>query len=451
MSTLESVYRELAKILSERKNDEVLEIEILPPGLGPLLHDGSSIGITKKALVQAFVIARRIFLEKLVCMDENIIAAARGKYDNHDDLVSVAEQGDDGYSIPTEIILLFDCEHLTACNWRKRRLHALIQPSNVFSDESTRTCSSNDPDDDNRPLMLLERERSLMTTYLCSPLHRHTKSPTLWQHRLWVMTQIVKSRSRHPRRDSASDQQPQQQKMDAAVIIPVEDVQSLLLAELAVVLRAGEQHPKNYYAFSYMRQLHSAASRLFAFGDAAALVRQGNTDSGELCLSSQLAQCMVDPTLTWCLAHPRDISGWTFLFFLLDTGIVPTDCYEKDQGREPLISKGKNVIDKVIHFAVNIAAWEGESLWTFVSLMVRRFGPTILPSFFSGHCDDDDGDGEMNGLNDSLLSNNCAVEKVQTSGGRLVNDTILLPDLHWKKLMKKARVLRAGGVHSAHA
>ncbi|KAL1965115.1 hypothetical protein VTN77DRAFT_6028 [Rasamsonia byssochlamydoides] len=421
MSTPEELYEELAEILSKRKDDEVLEIEILLPGLDPLLHDGSCIGITKKALVQAFIVARRIFLEKLVRMnEEDILRTIRYHNSDDDDVVPATEQGDD-YSIATEIILLFDCEHLTACNWRKRRLNALIKRSAVFS-ESTRGFSS-DPDDDHRLLKLLERERSLMTTYLCSPLHRHTKSPTMWQHRLWVMTQLLKFKFR---RDE------QQIGRAAAGVSSEEDVQSLVLAELAVVLRAGEQHPKNYYAFSYMRQLHSAASR-FVTGVTEAAVREGE-NSIELSLFSRLAESMVDRTLTWCLAHPRDISGWTFLFYLLDA-IGPVD----DNERDLLLQRKKTVVDKVIHFAVKIAAWEGESLWTFADLMVRRFGPAILPSFFSS-CRLDD---EMN-TNSSLIDSN---GETKAGGGRRVNDTIVLPDLRWKKLMEKARGLRAAGVH----
>lgn len=427
MSTPEDLFQGLAELLSKREDDEVLEIEILSPGLGPLLQDGRFIGITKKALVQAYIAARRIFFEKLVHMDDHgFLAAARG-YHNSDDGDIVPD-----FSIVTEIILLFDCEHLTACNWRKRWLNALIQ-RNAVNSESTKSFSSDtDVDDDHRLLKLLERERSLMTTYLCSPLHRHTKSPSLWQHRLWVMTQLMKFKFRQPCRDSTVDEK----RIDGASI-PAEDVQSLILAELAVVLRAGEQHPKNYYAFSYMRQLHSAASRFLAGVVCEATVGK-DEDFAKSSLSSQLAECMIDQTLTWCLAHLQDISGWTFLFYLLDT-VAPAD--ERDQDLR--LQRQKTVVDKVIHFAVNIAAWEGESLWTFVDLMVRRFGPAVLPSSFSCRWDD-----EISASSSSFID-------IKSGGGggagRLVNDTILLPDPRWKKLVEKARGLRAARVHVGSA
>lgn len=427
MSTPGDLFQGLAELLSKRRDDEVLEIEILSPGLGPLLQDDRFIGITKKALVQAYIAARRIFFEKLVRMDDHdFLSATRGYHHNDNDDVPT-EQGDD-FSIMTEIILLFDCEHLTACNWRKRWLNVLIQRNAVRSESTKSFSSDTDVDDDHRPLLkLLGRERSLMTTYLCSPLHRHTKSPTLWQHRLWVMTQLMRFKFRQPRRDPTVDE-----KRTDEANIPAEDVQSLILAELAVVLRAGEQHPKNYYAFSYMRQLHSAASRFLAGVVCEATVRK-DEDSAKSSLSSQLAECMIDQTLSWCLAHLQDISGWTFLFYLLET-VVPAD--EKDQDLR--LQRQKTVVDKIIHFAVNIAAWEGESLWTFVDLMVRRFGLAVLPSSFSCRWDD-----QMGASSGSFID----TKSGGGGAGRLVNDTILLPDPRWKKFVEKARELRAARVH----
>jgi hypothetical protein len=45
----------------------------------------------------------------------------------------------------------------------------------------------------------------------------------------------------------------------------------------------------------------------------------------------------------------------------------------------------KVAMERTLHFAVEIAAWDGESLWTFVDLMVTRFGTTILPGNFDSH------------------------------------------------------------------
>lgn len=312
MSTTENAYQELARIFRSR-DSRILEVEILPPQLGPLLQDGCSIGITKKYLVQAFVTARCIFFKHLGSMPD-LDAPERKCLD-----AITQEEA----SIASEIILLFDCEHTTACNWRKRRLDALIKGQDLHS-----------TDEDGRESLIhaLETERSLMTTYLCSPLHRHTKSPTLWQHRQWILNQMAALQLPGPT---------VQLSQTAAA-----KFQEMFQAEFAVVLRAGELHPKNYYAFSFMRRLHVALADTLNESEQ-------RTDS-----SVRLALLITEKTLDWCLAHPADISGWMFLLYLLET----ISC------RETVLV----IINKAVKFGVHVR-WEGESLWTFVHLATTRF------------------------------------------------------------------------------
>ncbi|KAL4809133.1 hypothetical protein BDV18DRAFT_158065 [Aspergillus unguis] len=293
-------FRDLSRIFSSR-DDRVLEFEILPPAFGPLLEDGDSIGIAKKYLVQAFVIARRVFFDG-INKDSNPAGTSKDTKLNPS-LTGQTPQAEVDVKLATasEIILLFDCEHLTACNWRKRRLAALSTSEEQY-------------------IQALEVELSLMTTYLCSPLHRHTKSPTLWQHRQWIQSQLL--RLRRPGLQAA---------------------RGLFLVELSVALRAGELHPRNYYAFTYMRQMHRILSEL-------------GSDSEDW--SVHLGQPTVEPTLDWCLAHPSDISSLMFLLYLLDT--IPDSALRL------------NVVEKVVGFAIDIG-WEGESIWTFVDLGIRRF------------------------------------------------------------------------------
>ncbi|KAL1999848.1 hypothetical protein VTN02DRAFT_3891 [Thermoascus thermophilus] len=393
MSTPEELYRELARILSDRQ-DDVLEIEILPPQLGPLLRDGHAVGITKKALVQAFLVARRIFLDSL----------AAGKRGQDSDAPSTAsppavDQTDSKVSLATEIMLLFDCEHLTACNWRKRRIATLMQQmqtSNTADDSSSSSASTVVPG--TRQLaQLLETERSLMTTYLCSPLHRHTKSPTLWQHRLWVMNQLIKIQ-----------QQQQQHQLSSLESRPDLDstwtyMRRTWETELNVVLRAGELHPKNYYAFSYMRQLHGVLSRAMEEGYSS----QNRAGEGDpVNPTSELAGYLIDPVLTWCLAHPRDISGWTFLLYLLESSAV---------------KRAQNdVVRKVVQFALNVG-WEAESLWTFVDLATRKFEVESMQL---------DPWREMRDTVDPSRE------------GRVVNG-VALPEKRWKMWVARAKAIRA--------
>ncbi|KAL2863086.1 uncharacterized protein BJX67DRAFT_269781 [Aspergillus lucknowensis] len=291
-------FRDLSRIFGSR-DGRVLEFEILPPAFGSLLEDGCSIGVTKKYLVQAFVAARRAFFDGL----------KSSRYNGSHSSPEICGQKhpdkelDQTLAIASEIMLLFDCEHLTACNWRKRRLTAL---GDLVQEEFFHA---------------LDTELSLTTSYLCSPLHRHTKSPTLWQHRQWVREHLV--RLRKPSAQAA---------------------QELLKAELSAVLLAGERHPKNYYAFTYMRQIHRIVSE----------ASEGEIEGN----STRLAQSIITPTLDWCLAHPTDISGLMFLLYLLDA-----------VGDAALRLE---TVGRVTRFALDIG-WEGESIWSFVDLAVRKF------------------------------------------------------------------------------
>lgn len=59
-------YESLCRYFDEHEN-EVIEIEVLPPAIEPpdgiLLQDGSSLGIPKKVLAFAFLAARRAFFD----------------------------------------------------------------------------------------------------------------------------------------------------------------------------------------------------------------------------------------------------------------------------------------------------------------------------------------------------------------------------------------------------
>lgn len=343
-SSSHDIYETLHGLFAERKSNEVFEIEFVSPELvaGPLLRDGSCIGITKAALAKAFIIARQHFTEALVQRKN-----APAQFEKE-----VVEKGNTNLEIATEIILLFDCEHVTACNWRKSLISAFKRGHAAGQSD---LCTLK---------VLLERERSLLTSFLCSPLHRHTKSPTLWQHRLWIVTELVdlQQSSKTPRR------------YDNFLC-------DLAFAELDVVCKAGQLHPRNYYAFSYMRQLHALISR-----SSLPTVKSGpsETVTNNDALLLELALDMVEPMLKWCLSNPSDISGWMYLFFLLNRdneNDIITSFDGTSLGKNvDFKRKRKLVMDRTIHFAVQIASWEGESLWTFIDLMLTRFGTSVLPA-----------------------------------------------------------------------
>lgn len=295
--------------------------------------------------MRAFSVARGVFFRDLVSMSDGEMVAAVlrevGITTDADADVVVAKSGhgdddDDGHgevnfpiSVVTAIILLFDCEHLTACNWRKRRLACLLRSVDpvTMNNNATR----------DRVVRTLENELTLLESFISSPLHRHTKSPTLWQHRLWTLDLFLRVRGSWP----VSSEE------DA---FSLKSFQDLFNAELAIVLRSGEQHPRNYYAFTYLRRLHDTLST------SAYSVQRSSMDMD---YSVELARSVISPALDWCLSYPSDISGWMFVFYLLEA--VPEQAFRT------------SCLARVVRFASSVG-WEGESLWAFVDLGARRFG-----------------------------------------------------------------------------
>ncbi|KMU72284.1 hypothetical protein CISG_02934 [Coccidioides immitis RMSCC 3703] len=152
----------------------------------------------------------------------------------------------------------------------------------------------------------------------------------------------------------------------------VDDVmisEKLLQREFAVGLKAGEQHPMNYYAFSYLRQLLALLSRFRDRGlDLlnSEMTRQKHGDILTTPLNSDIqlhsfqdmASVLLEGMHRWCLDHPPDISGWTFLLYLLE---VVDDA--------PLQTV---MVEKTIKYALDVG-WEGEALWVFVALAISNF------------------------------------------------------------------------------
>lgn len=255
---------------------KVLEIEFLgkshplPAGTNVLV-EGNSIAIPKLKLVQAFVVARRIFF---------------GLVRN------CPEEKHQGLRAATAIILLMDPEHLTAANTRKR----LVQLHKSAPGPKLRH--------------ILDNEVAFVDSYLTSRLHRHTKSPTLWNHRRWLLELSRSVQIEH-------------------------DVQKNLKT---VVLTAAERHPRNYYAWSHLRWLVQA----YGLGEESKLD-------------------MLDTVKDWCLRHPDDTSGFSFLLFGLSTF---------SPGEKLLrIERSTSICKEVLGLAVSFR-WVHESVWVFLRTLV---------------------------------------------------------------------------------
>ncbi|KAI1167215.1 hypothetical protein F5B18DRAFT_479637 [Nemania serpens] len=243
------VYNDLSRLFANLPESGLLEIEFLgqshqlETGVN-FLQDGNAIAIPKPRLVQAFLVARKIIQGYLRNANEVIT----------DDVVAA-----------TSILLLMDPEHLTAANIRKRALLVSGGPSQPT----------------------LRREQLFVDTILTARLHRHTKSPTLWSHRRWLVA------------------------TSWALGIPQDvrhDIQN-------IVMVAGERHPRNYVAWQHARFLVD--------------------------YDSSLAATIAFDVTAFCLRNRSDISGWMFL----------SDCITKIQGEENRRSVCSSVLKDVLSMA----------------------------------------------------------------------------------------------------
>lgn len=219
----------------------------------------------------------------------------------------------------TRIILLFDPEHLTAVNFRKKRL-VTIQEEVTRGFTNTLTTAA-------------QQELLFLDSILTSPLHRQSKSPTLWHHRYWLFSNLL---------------------LTTISYGPFNELYGLpVKSEFDAVFKAGEQHPKNYYAWQYARRLIELL---------VSISQQSETQSNR---AQPNVQDIVNISATrvkdWCLRHPSDTSGWSFLLFILGyVDNLPT--------RKDTVS---NILDLTFGFR-----WQHESLWVFIRTVLSD--PSIL-------------------------------------------------------------------------
>lgn len=220
------IFFRISEALAQRCS-QLLEVELLGRS-HPLsdnnyfMQDENAIAIPKLRLVQAFVYA----LQQLKRYQQNPEASSP------DEILRA-----------TGVMLLMDPEHLTAANARKR---IILQ------------------DADSGRQRLLSQDKYYIDSLLTSRLHRHTKSPTLWGHREWLINQCEK---------------------DGVEVDFKQDF-------INVVLVSAERHPRNYYAWSHARFMAKK-------------------------LGSNGVQDLISLTKQWCFKHHDDISGWAFLSVLL--------------------------------------------------------------------------------------------------------------------------------------
>lgn len=160
----------------------------------------------------------------------------------------------------------------------------------------------------------VEGELAWVETLVRSPLcGKHAKSSWVWAHRRWVLTEFY---------GEVADGYTGDRGGGAGAFVK---------RELEIVMIAGERHARNYYAWEYAREVVRMAG-----------ARLGHSGWEEV----------VWMVHHWCLMHPRDISGWAFLVFLLDQS-MNTDSLRRD-----IFGKTRDFVEKF--------GWKGESVEWFL-------------------------------------------------------------------------------------
>lgn len=280
----EKIYDDISQLLTTSNSEEPLDIEIL--GSSHPLQNGISylrdeedaryVAIPKLRIVQAFIVARKRLIGKLRYEKKT-------GYPTHPDIMEY-----------TAVILLMDPEHLTAANTRKRAIK--------------RSMARNDASATKK---LLKGELHFLRSLLTSHLHRHTKSPTLWSHRRWVIDQARAS--------------------DPSLL------KSLTDDLTDNVFISAERHPRNYYAWSHARYLVEVSPVAPGLGDA------------------------VEVTKKWCFKHHDDVSGWMYLLFVMDQ----LQAEKKRSGTESCGRDSEKIFEETVNLAKSFR-WRNESVWYFL-------------------------------------------------------------------------------------
>lgn len=291
----EPVYMSVADALATR-HEELLDIEILgpshelPQGVH-VLTEANAVAVPKFNILRAFLPAYIIFQSYLQCQNETWDEVIRA----------------------TSVILLLDPEHMTAANARKR----YIQHIKVTKAEKLEN--------------VLKTELYFTESLLTGRLHRHTKSPTLWGHREWLV------------------------KLCTARQQPVDGLATTLER---LIFISAERHPRNYYAWCHARFLLGLASRTNQGRS-----RNHGDEQGQAAPAARNTvdlQIATDLVRKWCFSHHNDISGWSFLTVLV----------EERQRLAPEAGTATTLFSETLHLA-EAYSWRGESVWCFLRSMMR--------------------------------------------------------------------------------
>ena len=322
-------YDNLTRILHHLP-PRVLELDFLPSSSSSQIqfaiaedNDAAALGIGKGLLIQCFLIARKTLFAH----------SSRGEHEEscRDEISSQTEQA---VWRATSVMLLWDPNHTTAINWRKRFLLRRLRSRDTAHDDQMLSRRQGRE--------FLQQELVFLESLLTSPPPKHTKSPTLWTHRSWVLRTFL------PGCCMDADLRGGSKQTDGlvgshCVEKPERSPKVSWDRELAIVMKAGERHPRNYYAWNFARDIFVSVQ--------AEMVRPA-------CDVQPLAGSSVEGVKKWCFMHPRDISGWVFLLWMLERVDAGSGTGERDGVLKEVVWEIREFVRKY--------EWRGESVEWFL-------------------------------------------------------------------------------------
>lgn len=380
---------------------QILELDILPSSYPSTLYSSPpSLALPKPLLASLFVTAHAEFFAYIT--SRKGVFPDGGVQGRPGDGGSPADESSGGSNYnaalsATRVLLLWDPNHTTAANFRKRHLLSRSQSTTPFIPNSQSTTSAPAPPAATF-LSLLRAELSFLTSLVTSPLPKAPKASTLWAHRLWLLRsfradvlvlfqQEQVKEEREPEVDSPSawteegaNTNPEDTAAEAGNKAPQigeptpsslnSALQNLYTTELHIVMRAADRHPRNFYAWGYARALFTHLTN--------PPPPTNHPIPTSPILPFPLALSVLPLTHSWCMTHPRDISGWTFLVFLMQrlgplgsppAGTGPEPVGEVLTGNFDMQRAARREVDRILS-ATTVAAerfqWRGESVRLFL-------------------------------------------------------------------------------------
>ncbi|KAF8475030.1 hypothetical protein BDZ91DRAFT_845219 [Kalaharituber pfeilii] len=331
-SSATQTYTSLTYLLHHYPHPSPPQLEILPPALcippdssdhsqhpwSPLLVDGVHIGVSKKDLV----------------------GAVGGGGQRKPELKRLEA---------STVMLVWDPENVTAVNYRRQ----------WFSDLRSRGSEEEEGEpmqEEDAEHWTLAWEINLLDGLLTAPaLNKHTKSPTLWSYRWWLLRRFGVLGTIPPLANPDEDEDGQVSRLNPTERVLLAQIRR----EMEIIQKAGDVHPRNYHAWNYARRLVTHHLPL------------ANTapTPGTTIAPSPLIPSLTKTHFRLCLLHPTDTSLWSFLLFLLTT-YPPSPPHPSSPSKSQAYTVLTEMLSKLIPAIKDTQGVTGETWWVFIRTLL---------------------------------------------------------------------------------